>query len=105
MTRWFWGGLPLIALLTACSGAPRPATAPEPPPLQASAPATCGADALRGHIGERLDESLREALQGTSGAQRVRIIRPGQGYTMDYRPERLNVHLDAQQRIDRLSCG
>ncbi|WP_136066299.1 I78 family peptidase inhibitor [Modicisalibacter radicis] len=112
MTRWFCSGLPLIALLAACSGAPRPATAPQPPPMQepsgqapGSGDAACGADDLGEHVGERLDADRRETLATDSGAGRMRVIRPGQGYTMDYRPERLNVHLDARERIERLSCG
>lgn len=110
MTRWLWGGLPLIALLTACSGAPRPAQAPESPPPQAlsqgdSTQAACGAQALRENVGERFSETLRERWESKSEVQSVRVIRPGQGYTMDYRPGRLNVHLDERGRIGRLECG
>ncbi|MEA3251553.1 MAG: hypothetical protein U9Q35_08260 [Pseudomonadota bacterium] len=39
------------------------------------------------HVGERLDADRRETLATDSGA------------------ERLNVHLDARERFERLSCG
>ncbi|WP_432512753.1 I78 family peptidase inhibitor [Kineococcus sp. SYSU DK001] len=35
----------------------------------------------------------------------VRVIRPGTAVTLDYRPDRLNVHLDADDRLDHLSAG
>lgn len=44
------------------------------------------------------------ALQLT-GARTLRWIRPGDIVTMDYRPDRLNIHLDATGRIERFQCG
>ncbi len=35
----------------------------------------------------------------------TRIIRPGTVVTMDYNPVRLNIGLDAQERITRVWCG
>ena len=38
-------------------------------------------------------------------AKTVRILRPGMAVTMDYSPERLNIEVDAAERITRVSCG
>ncbi|MCO4848320.1 MAG: hypothetical protein KC448_10160 [Yoonia sp.] len=35
----------------------------------------------------------------------VRIIRPNSIVTQDYRPERMNFHIDAANRIGKISCG
>ena len=35
----------------------------------------------------------------------VRVIKPGQAVTMDYRGDRLNVEVDAHNAIVRITCG
>lgn len=35
----------------------------------------------------------------------TRMIRPDTAVTQDYRPERLNVHINAKGRIERIACG
>jgi hypothetical protein len=40
-----------------------------------------------------------------SGAMRSRIIRPGSSVTMDRDPLRLNIEVDAENRIRRMVCG
>lgn len=44
------------------------------------------------------------ALQLT-GARTIRWIRPADMVTMDYREDRLNIELDAGNRVTRLRCG
>jgi len=44
-------------------------------------------------------------VERRSGARRVRWIQPGDAVTMDYIPERLNVHLDERGIIQRFACG
>jgi len=36
---------------------------------------------------------------------KTRVIAPGTAVTKDYRPDRLNIHLDGSNVITRLSCG
>ena len=45
-----------------------------------------------------------EALRLT-GANMLRWMPPSAVVTMEYRPGRLNVHLDAQNRVTRFTCG
>jgi Peptidase inhibitor I78 family len=35
----------------------------------------------------------------------VRVIRPGQAVTMDFRGDRLNVEIDERNRVRALRCG
>ena len=91
-------------LLAGCAPSPSPGEAPPPPPMQAGA-SECSTSSVQTYVGEDYRAALEQILANQSGAQRVRVIRPGEGYTMDYRPERLNIHLDEQGRISELSCG
>ena len=45
-----------------------------------------------------------EALR-LSGARTVRWIPPGAMVTMDYREDRLNLHLDGKGKVVRVACG
>lgn len=60
----------------------------------------CGASELQDLIGR--DATV---LQTMRFGQTVRIIRPGMAVTMDYVAERLNIEIDAQEKIARVSCG
>lgn len=39
------------------------------------------------------------------GEKNLRVIRPGDAVTQDYRIDRLNVHIGAGGRIERWNCG
>jgi len=89
-------GSAAAALLTmACEAVP-----PEPVPST-----SCNVDAARALVGRPATAGLGTEALRLSGARRLRWIRPGDMVTMDYSPNRLNLHLDAQGRIERLACG
>ena len=77
------------------------ATAAAPPPLSGQ----CRADHLGDLVGRPADAALGADAMQRSGAARLRWIRPGDMVTMDYSAQRLNVHLDAQGRVERFACG
>ena len=65
----------------------------------------CDAGRAAGLIGREATQALgAEALRLTRAA-RLRWIRPGDMVTMDYREDRLNIHLDGQNRVARFACG
>jgi len=99
--RWIHAALTLAlaAGLAACTTMERPAP-PPPPPAEGGA---CNADAAQSFVGK--PASAAEQARVASGARAMRLIRPGQAVTMDYRPDRLNVELDASDSIVKLSCG
>ena len=59
----------------------------------------CGADDSQGYVGQPLSALDAELVAD------ARVIRPGDAVTMDYRPSRLNVYLDANDVITRIVCG
>ena len=75
-------------------------TAPEAPIA-----GQCHADSLGDLVGRPADAALGAEAMRRSGALRLRWIRPGDMVTMDYSAQRLNVHLDAQNRVDHFACG
>lgn len=89
------GSLPACATPAA---APAPATAEE-------APMNCNADPGRWAVGLAADKDTLARLRADTGAQRVRVIRPGMAVTMDFREDRLNLDVDADNRILAVRCG
>ena len=85
----------LIALSACTEPVPGPVT-PVPP----AAEDTCGAAGLAALIGQPVSRFSAQARQGPA-----RIMRPGQPVSLDYNPLRLNVLLDADDRIVGVSCG
>lgn len=74
---------------------------------QPSVPAAgaCNADAAPRHVGQPATDANVEAARSATGAKTVRVLKPGQPATMDYRQDRVNVLLDAAGNIERITCG
>lgn len=91
--------LPALCLvLTACQPVPHEAPYPgSPGPLDL---VKCGGDLVQPLIGQPVTNLPRSGNWGT-----LRVIRPGDAVTEDYSDTRLNVQLDANDRIMALSCG
>ena len=65
----------------------------------------CDAASLGDLVGQAPTRELGTEAMRRSGARSLRWIRPGDAVTMDYRPDRLNVRLDARHRVEAFSCG
>lgn len=101
--------------LTACqtttgegmNGSVPPASAPQPgePPQTPDGIATCDPGKVQNHIGHSFTVAMGNQIQQQAGARSTRVIRPGQAVTMDYRSDRLNIELDAQDKIVAIRCG
>jgi hypothetical protein len=89
----------LVVLALAGCSPPRPEPVPPPP----SGP--CRVEGLAGLVGHPATSELGREAQRTSGAARLRWIRPGDAVTMDFSPTRLNIHLDARNEVERFACG
>jgi len=72
---------------------------------EAPARAGCDAEAAAALVGRPATAELGAEALRLAGARRLRWIRPGDMVTMDYSPQRLNIHLDARGRVERLACG
>lgn len=112
--------LAVIVLLGACT--PQQDSAPPPPMPSASstetappadatvaaddeAPRTCNADPVQALIGQEASEAVVAQATADSGSASVRVLKPGQPATMDFRQDRLNILTDDAGVIERLSCG
>ena len=65
----------------------------------------CSAESLDNLVGREASSALGADALRRSGARQLRWIRPGDAVTMDYRPDRLNVRLDANGRVESFNCG
>ena len=88
-------------LLAACV-APTPAPgSPLPPPTAEG----CNAAAVQHYVGRTADAATVEAARREAGAAIARTLAPDQMVTMEYRGDRLNLHIDGKRRITRVGCN
>ncbi|HQZ32355.1 MAG TPA: I78 family peptidase inhibitor [Arenimonas sp.] len=88
-----------LAAVTAC------ASPPETTPPAAEEPAmVCQADKGQWAIGQIADEALVAKVKADTTSDRVRVIRPGMAVTMDYREDRVNLDVDADNRVTAVRC-
>ena len=91
-----------IALLGACSS-----IQPDPgaPGRAGAAAGTCNAAAVAWATGQPANETVMARVWRESGAGLIRPIGPNQAVTRDFRPDRVNVHIDHANTITSVSCG
>lgn len=77
------------------------ATYPTPMP----GPVRCNAGAVQGFVGREARPGIVDRAKRRAGARNVRVIRPGQAVTMDFRSDRLNLEVDNRNTIRRAHCG
>lgn len=90
----------LLAMSAGCAAAP--------PAEDDSAPkgnGRCDAAPAQKLIGRARSKAVAAEARRLSGAAAFRWIPEGGVATMDYREDRLNIHLDSRNRIARLDCG
>lgn len=92
--RAFWMACAAAGLLSACVVAEGPVTGPAP------GPDACGASGFKGLVGQR-----GSVLIGIALPEGTRVLRPGMPMTTDFRPDRLNIELDRNDRIARVFCS
>ena len=86
----------------ACAQQPTAPSLPRPPVI---APGQCNEAAAQFAVGKLAGSKLAEEARVRAGAQRVRVVRPGQMVTMEYDAGRLTLDLDANDRVVRARCG
>ena len=74
-------------------------------PAAAPVVATCNAGSLGDLVGKRASDARADVMQTRSGSRTLRWIAPNPAVTMDFRPDRLNVYVDAKGRIERFTCA
>ncbi|RST49473.1 peptidase inhibitor I78 [Variovorax sp. MHTC-1] len=102
-----------VVVATALSGcaasAPAPMPSPAPAPVAAApAPAPqaqCHADGAKFAVGEPASAQLETAARVRAGAESVRILKPNQVVTLEFNGGRLNLVVDARNRVTAVRCG
>lgn len=77
----------------------------EPQPAPPGEGAMCDAAPAQSLIGRSASDDLLEEGKRLSGAEIARFLRPGQVVTLEYRADRLNLHLDAKDVVESVNCG
>ena len=72
---------------------------------EAAAGCQAAADALGSEWNGKPYAEAESDIQGADGASTVRVIRPDDAVTQDFRTDRLNVELDADDNVSRIYCG
>jgi len=98
----------LIALLlplAACGPVNVAAPPMDEPPVMGEPPASCRPAGLASFTGQPATQELGTRMLAASGARVLRWVADGMMVTMDFRGDRLTVHLDRNNRVERASCG
>jgi hypothetical protein len=66
---------------------------------------TCDAAKAQSLVGRAADEALGAEAMRLTGAGALRWVPMGAMVTMDYRPDRLNIHLGPRNEVTRIACG
>lgn len=91
----------LLPPLAACTAPVAENAEPAVPSLGSG----CDAASVQDLIGQEATADLGAEIQQRTGAQSFRWLQPGQIVTMEFREDRVNVHLDAQNRVRSINCG
>ena len=95
--------LTAAASLAACdTGAMTPGFGDPGDPGDGSA---CSVDPAAFVMDEMYSDTLGQEALDASGANTLRVVRPGEAMTMDFRPERLTLMLDDDDRVEDIRCG
>lgn len=90
----------LLALSAGCAAAP-----PAEDEAVPRGNGRCDAAPAQKLIGRARSDAAGAEARRLSGAEALRWIPEGGVVTMDYREDRLNIHLDSKNRIARINCG
>lgn len=92
----------LLATSTACTPMPPKAKATTPFPPQV---AQCQPDPGQAYVGQTASDEVVAQAKAATGANSVRVLKPGMAATMDFRDDRLNLMLDEHDVIVKATCG
>lgn len=96
-------GFALAACATPPAGGSEPAASN--PPSMEETPMNCQADKGQWAMGRLADDALVAKIRADTTSKQLRVIKPGMVVTMDYREDRLNVEVDADNRVISVRCG
>jgi hypothetical protein len=66
---------------------------------------TCDSSKAQSLVGRVADDALAAEAMRLTGAGALRWVPMGAMVTMDYRPDRLNIHLGPKNEVTKVACG
>lgn len=84
----------------AAAATPSQDTAPTAPPV-----GECDASQLQSLVGQPLTDALSAQAREDAHAAQVRVLKPGEVVTMEFKGDRLNLEVDEKQVISSVRCG
>lgn len=84
---------------------PKPPAAEPAPPSNEGEVMKCVDTGTSWAIGQLADEAMVQRVRTETHSKGVRVIKPGMAVTMDYREDRVNIDVDADNRILKVRCG
>ena len=100
MTRTTTIGFLLGGAALALAGCVNDRPGPLPGP-----PRACRAENAQRFVGVVFRPPVARRAQQAARARTLRVIRPGQAVTMDFRADRLNVEVDERSIVRAVRCG
>lgn len=100
--------LPLTAMLLGLAACSTDSSSRQIPPVDKPDPSTvvrCDAAAAQGVVGKEATPALIEKARHDAGAETARVLKPGQVVTMEFREGRLNLPVDGNNVVTRVTCG
>lgn len=101
--RLAMAGATLMTL--ACTTVPPTGPVEEPITVHGGEEGSCDASRAQTLIGRAASSEVGAEAQRLTGGRGIRWIQPGQAVTMDFRADRINIELDARNRVTRITCG
>lgn len=98
----WWVTVTIPMLMGACSA---PGLEPVDGSARENTGRTCRDVDFSRFVGKPGTSVLAAEARDAAGAATVRWLRPGQVVTMEFRDDRLNIELDAANRVIRARCG
>ena len=95
----------ILMVNTACTTLPPEPVEEEKIPVYGETGYSCAEGRAQVLIGRTATTELGAEALRLTGSRSLRWIRPGDAVTMDFREDRLNIHLGPQNRVTRLTCG
>ncbi len=98
MIRTALSAATLVLVAAACTTMP-------PPPMAQQTGESCTTDTIGWVIGQAATPEVVERARFESYSRDVRVIEPGMAVTLDYRGDRLNLHVNGAGAIHQAACG
>jgi hypothetical protein len=97
--------LGVLAMAMTMGAAAPPPSAPESYPIHGDGGHRCDVADAKRLVGRTRSPKVEAEARRLTGAGLVRWVPMGAMVTMDFRPDRLNLHLDRKGRILSVNCG